>query len=228
MNLALILSIETSTKVCSVALHKNGKVLSKQLHQIEKSHSSLLPSIVIDICKEVNVEFKDLNAIAVSSGPGSYTGLRIGVSTAKGFAYTLGIPLIGIPTLDIMLEAVRGKFQGDFYLCPMMDARRMEVYTQMEDQNGSVVWELQPKILDEETFNSFEKPVYVFGDGMPKFREIVRQDNLIFIDDIYPDAVYMGRMAFEHFQKAKFEDVAYFEPNYLKEWRTTTPKKQLI
>lgn len=228
MNLALILSIETSTKVCSVALHKNGEVLSKQLHQIEKSHSSLLPSIVIDICKEVNVAFEDLNAIAVSSGPGSYTGLRIGVSTAKGFAYTLGIPLIGIPTLDIMLEAVRGKFQGDFYLCPMMDARRMEVYTQMEDQNGSVVWELQPKILDEETFNAFEKPVYVFGDGMPKFREIVQQDNLIFIDDIYPDAVYMGRMAFEHFQKAKFEDVAYFEPNYLKEWRTTTPKKQLI
>lgn len=226
--MALILSIETSTRVCSVALHENGSMLSSQLHQVEKSHSSLLPSIAIDICKEVDVEFKDLNAIAVSSGPGSYTGLRIGVSTAKGFAYTLGIPIIGIPTLDIMLEAVRGNFQGDFYLCPMMDARRMEVYTQMEDQNGAVVWELQPKILDNETFEAFKKPVYLFGDGMPKFREIVQQDNLIFIDDIYPDAANMGRMAYEHFQNEVFEDVAYFEPNYLKEWRTTSPKKQLI
>ena len=159
---------------------------------MEKSHSALLPGIAIDICKEVAVDFKDLNAIAVSEGPGSYTGLRIGISTAKGFAYTLRLPLIAVPTLDIISEAVRGKYKGEYHLCPMMDARRMEVYTQMEDQNGDEIWKLQPMILNEHSFSMFDKPVYLFGDGMPKFRKIAHQDNLIFIDDIYPDAAHMG------------------------------------
>ena len=102
----------------------------------------------------------------------------------------------------------------------------MEVYLQIEDKSGEVIWDLQPKILTEETFHEFKKPLYLFGDGMPKFREISKQENLIFIDDIYPDAVNMGRMALEKYHAQSFEDVAYFEPNYLKEWRTTTPKKQ--
>jgi tRNA threonylcarbamoyladenosine biosynthesis protein TsaB len=226
--LALILSIETSTMVCSVALHKNGELLANQVHQVEKSHSSLLPGIGLDVCKEANVTFNDLDAVAVSSGPGSYTGLRIGVSNAKGICYTLKKPFIAIPSLEIMTEAVRGKFLGDHLLCPMMDARRMEVYTQMEDQNGKKIWDLQPRILDENTFNDFKKPLYLFGDGMPKFREIANQDNLIYIDDIFPEAQNMGRLAQEKFDNEDFEDVAYFEPNYLKEWRTTTPKKQLL
>ncbi len=226
--MALILSIETSTRVCSVALHKDGTLLSRQLHQIDKSHSSLLPGIVSEICDEAKVTLKDLNAVAVSEGPGSYTGLRIGVTSAKGFCFALSIPLISIPSLEIMTEAVRKKFKGEFFLCPMMDARRMEVYTQVVNEDDQVVWELQPKILDEQSFSEFTKPVYLFGDGMPKFREIVQQENLIFIDDIYPDAKNMGRLGFEKFQREQFEDLAYFEPNYLKEWRTTTPKKQLI
>lgn len=226
--MALILSIETSTMVCSVALHREGELLANQVHQVEKSHSSLLPRIALDICQEAGVTFKDLDAVAVSSGPGSYTGLRIGVSNAKGICYTLKKPLIAISSLDIMTEAVRGKFLGDHLLCPMMDARRMEVYTQMEDQNGVQVWDLQPKILDENTFQEFEVPLYLFGDGMPKFRSIASQQNLIFIDDIFPDAKNMGRAAFNKFREQLFEDVAYFEPNYLKEWRTTTPKKQLL
>ena len=226
--MALILSIETSTMVCSVALHRNGELLANQVHQVEKSHSSLLPGIGLDVCKEANVTFNDLDAVAVSSGPGSYTGLRIGVSNAKGICYTLKKPLIAIPSLEIMTEAVRGKFLGDHLLCPMMDARRMEVYTQMEDQNGKKIWDLQPRIVDENTFNDFKKPLYLFGDGMPKFREIARQDNQIFIDDIFPEAQNMGRLAHEKFDNEDFEDVAYFEPNYLKEWRTTTPKKQLL
>lgn len=214
--------------VCSVALHRDGELLSSQMHQVEKSHSSLLPGIGLDICKDAKVKFSDLDAVAVSSGPGSYTGLRIGVSTAKGICYTLKKKLIAIPSLDVMTEAVRGKFPGEHFLCPMMDARRMEVYTQMEDQDGTKIWDLQPKILDEDTFSDFNLSLYLFGDGMPKFREIASQENLIFIDDIFPDAVNMGRLAFEKFQNEKFEDVAYFEPNYLKEWRTTTPKKQLL
>lgn len=226
--MALILSIETSTNVCSVALHREGVLVANQVHQVDKSHSSLLPGIVLEICEEAGIALKDVEAVAVSEGPGSYTGLRIGVSTAKGFAYTLRIPIIAIPTLDVYLEAVRGKFKGDFYLCPMMDARRMEVYTKMEDQKGNTVWEVEPKILDENSFAALDKPVYLFGNGMPKFREIVDQENLMFIDDIYPNAANMGRIAWEKYQKEVFEDVAYFEPNYLKEWRTTTPKKQLI
>ncbi len=214
--------------VCSVALHRDGELIANQVHQVEKSHSSLLPGIGLDICKEVGVTFDDLEAVAVSSGPGSYTGLRIGVTTAKGICYTLGKKLISIPSLDVMAEAVRGKFLGDHLLCPMMDARRMEVYTQIENQKGEEVWELAPKILDEDTFKELDLPLYLFGDGMPKFRQIASQENLIFIDDIFPDAMNMGRMAEEKFQEEHFEDVAYFEPNYLKEWRTTTPKKQLL
>lgn len=214
--------------VCSVALHRDGELLANQAHQVEKSHSSLLPGIGLDVCKEADLTFADLDAVAVSSGPGSYTGLRIGVSTAKGICYTLDKKLIAIPSLDVMAEAVRGKFQGNHLLCPMMDARRMEVYTQIEDETGGKVWELTPKILDESTFSEFEKPLYLFGDGMPKFRKIVNQENLIFIEDIFPDALNMGRLAEEKFNREEFEDVAYFEPNYLKEWRTTTPKKQLL
>ncbi len=226
--MAIILSIETSTNVCSVALHKEAKLLANQLHQVEKSHSSLLPGIASEVLEEANLSFDDLNAVAVSGGPGSYTGLRIGVTTAKGFCYAKSIPLIAVDTLDIMIESVAGKFKGDHVLCPMMDARRMEVYTKMVDSNGKLIWELQAKILDEHTFETFEQPVYLFGNGMPKFRDICSQDNLLFIDDIHPDASNMGRLANEKFQSAQFEDVAYFEPNYLKEWRTTTPKKKLV
>ena len=226
--MAVILSIETSTNVCSVALHADGDLISHQVHKVEKSHSSLLPKIVLEICEAVGKTLRDVEAVAISEGPGSYTGLRIGFSTVKGFAYTLGIPAILIPTMDIMLEAVRGKFKGEHYLCAMMDARRMEVYTKMEDQDGQEVWEVQPKILDEHSFSTFKKPVYLFGNGMPKFREIADQENLLFIEDIYPDAQYMGQLAQKQFEQGKFEDVAYFEPNYLKEWRTTTPKKKLL
>lgn len=214
--------------VCSVALHRNGELLSNQLHKVEKSHSSLLPGIGLEVCQEANVEFGDLDAVAVSSGPGSYTGLRIGVSTAKGICFTLNKKLISIPSLDIISESQRDKFSGDYLLCPMMDARRMEVYTQIEDQSGKLIWDLQPKILDENTFNEFEQPLYLFGDGMPKFKEIANQKNLIFIEDVIPNAENMGRLALEKFKNEQFEDVAYFEPNYLKEWRTTTPKKQLL
>ena len=226
--MALILSLETSTDVCSVALHESGELIGHQLHQVEKSHSSLLPGIVLKICDEAGVDMKSLKAVAVSEGPGSYTGLRIGISTAKGFAYTLNTPIIAIPTLDVILEAVRGKFKGDHLLCAMMDARRMEVYLKMEDQAGNEVLATQPMILEEDTFSDYTLPTYLFGNGMPKFKEISSQQNLIFIDEIVPDAANMGSLALSKYQVEDFEDVAYFEPNYLKEWRTTTPKKKLV
>ncbi len=226
--MALILSLETSTDVCSAALHSDGLLISNQTHKIEKSHSSLLPPIVLEICKEANVNLDDINAVAVSGGPGSYTGLRIGISSAKGFAFALDVPVIAVPTMDVMLGAVRGKFKGNYFLCAMMDARRMEVYTKMEDQDGKEVWPLQAKILESNSFEGFNEMIYLFGNGMPKFREITDQPNLVFIDDIYPDASNMGLIAFSKYQSSEFEDVAYFEPNYLKEWRTTTPKKKLV
>lgn len=202
--------------------------MAHQAHQVEKSHSSLLPAIVEEILMEIDKSYQDLSAVAVSSGPGSYTGLRIGVTTAKGFCYSLSIPLIAVDTLDTMLEAVRDKFKGTYSLCPMLDARRMEVYTKLVDDEMKEVWPLQAKILDEKTFSEFKNPVYLFGNGMPKYRKVTNQENLLFIDDIYPDASFMGRLAYEKYLTSQFEDVAYFEPNYLKEWRTTTPKKQLL
>ena len=226
--MALILSLETSTNVCSVALHREGTVLSSQTHNVEKSHSSLLPPIVLEICKEAGLKLKDVDAVAVSEGPGSYTGLRIGVSTAKGFAFSLDIPLIAVPTMDVMLQAVRGKFKGDHLLTAMMDARRMEVYMKTEDQDRKEVLPLQAKILESDSFSAFHETMYVFGNGMPKFRDITDQKNLVFIDNIFPDASSMGALAFSKYQAKEFEDVAYFEPNYLKEWRTTTPKKKLV
>jgi len=220
--------METSTDVCSVALHENGSLIAHRLHKAAKSHSELLPGIVPEICEEAKTTLQALDAVAVSGGPGSYTGLRIGISTAKGFAYSLKIPVIAVPTMDVMLEAVRGKFKGAFFLCAMMDARRMEVYIKVEDQDGIEIREAQPKILDAESFGEFVELGYFFGNGMPKFREITEKTNFIFIDDIFSEARNMGRMAFEKFQSGRFEDTARFEPDYLKEWQTTTPKKKLI
>ncbi len=226
--MALILSIETSTDVCSVALHESGELLASQIHQIEKSHSSLLPGIAGEILEEIDKKFKDLDAVAISAGPGSYTGLRIGITTVKGFCFSMEIPLISVDTLDIFTAAVAGKFKGEYLLCPMLDARRMEVYTKIVSQDLEEIWPLQAKILDESSFKEIQETTYIFGNGMPKFRDISNQENLIFIDEIVPDAKFMGGLAFEKYQQSKFEDVAYFEPNYLKEWRTTTPKKQLL
>lgn len=226
--MALILSLETSTDVCSAAVHDSGELIANQTHKIEKSHSSLLPGIANDVLKDANRTLQEVSAVAVSAGPGSYTGLRIGVTNAKGFCYGMSIPLIAINTLDVMIQAVDGKFQGAFNLCPMMDARRMEVYTKMVDQDLNEMWPLQAKILDPDSFGDVEQSTYLFGNGMSKFRDIVTQANLIFIEDIFPDASNMGKLAFEKYQDGNFEDVAYFEPDYLKEWRTTTPKKKLL
>lgn len=226
--MALILSIETSTNVCSVALHDAGELVKNQVHQVDKSHSSLLPGIAGDILAEAKLQYADLKAVAVSEGPGSYTGLRIGITTAKGLCYANEIPLISVGTLDAMIQAVHEKMKGEHFLCPMMDARRMEVYMKVVNDQLEDTWPQEAKILEENMFSEFSKPIYVFGNGMPKFAEIVSQDNLIFIDDVFPDAAHMGKLAYAKFQASNFENVAYFEPNYLKEWRTTTPKKQLL
>lgn len=221
------MSIETSTKVCSVAIHQDGVFLSGQIHHVEKSHSSLLPGIALDTLKKEGLSLQEMDAFAASGGPGSYTGLRIGVSTIKGFCYTLEKPMIAVSSLETMVAVLRGRFKGHYLLCPMMDARRMEVYTYLESASGKSIWREQAKVLDANTFEDFTEPVYIFGDGMPKFRSIAEQENLRFIDEIFPDAKNMGEIVERKYREKDFEDVAYYEPNYLKEWQTTTPKKRL-
>ena len=208
-------------------MHEDGALLAGECHQIEKSHASLLPGIANEVVKKAGKRLKDLAAVAVSSGPGSYTGLRIGVTNAKGLCYGLDIPLISVGTLDVLSAAVRDRLKGEFFLCPMLDARRMEVYTKLVDQDDQVIWETQPKILDASSLSDIDGITYVFGDGMPKFREVATSDQLVFIADIFPDASNMGELAFRKFQNSAFEDIAYFEPNYLKEWRTTSPTNRL-
>lgn len=222
--MALILSIETSTPICSVAVHLNDKLLVKSSLHVNQSHSSSLHLLITNTLKGLNKRPSDLDAIAISKGPGSYTGLRIGVSSAKGLCYSLGIPLIAISTLEAMAEGI--KKYTNHYLCPMLDARRMEVYTALFDQNGKVLMATQPLILDQESFSNYlsNNRICFFGDGSNKWKEVVASQNAFFIDSVVPDAEFVGQLAVKEFNTQSFEDLAYFEPSYLKEFRATKPK----
>ena len=226
--MALLLGIETSTNSCSVALHQNEKLLAGKQHFAEKSHASLLPGIAENLLKEAGVAYRDLDGVAVSAGPGSYTGLRVGAASAKAFCYALEIPLLAVGTLDIMVAGVMGRFKGVHYLCPMLDARRMEVYTKLADHQANEIRPACAVVPDPHIFAEWKEPVYVFGNGMPKFRNIAFKKNLIFVDGEYPDARHMGRPAYRKFQQSLFENIVLFEPYYLKKWQTTTRKKSLF
>lgn len=224
--MAKILSIETATKVCSVAVHFEGTLVAEQTYHLEKSHSSLLPQIVKETLVNCEIGLQELDAFAVSEGPGSYTGLRIGVTTAKGLAYATGKKLIGVPTLAAMHRQLR-KTIKEGYFCPMIDARRMEVYCQLFDRDKEI-WETTPLIVKEGSFADFDsQPLYLFGDGAKKTREVLKQDNLVWVPDIHPSAVEIGGLAEERYQNNLFEEVAYYEPFYLKEFQTKPAKKLL-
>lgn len=225
--MSLILGIETATKMCSVALSdENGLLAFKEVGG-EYSHAENLNSFIADICKDAGKELRDIDGIAVSKGPGSYTGLRIGVSAAKGFCFALNIPLISVDTLQAMAKSQN--HQNVLY-CPMIDARRMEVYTALYDTEGNKIEDISAKIIDE---NSFKKEfknnrIIFFGDGAEKCRTILESNpNAIFISDVHPSAKFINELAIEKFNKKEFEDVAYFEPFYLKDFIATTPKKLL-
>jgi tRNA threonylcarbamoyladenosine biosynthesis protein TsaB len=223
--MARILSLETSTKVCSIALHDDGKLVADQTYHLEKSHSSLLPHIAKELLANCEIELSSVDAFAVSSGPGSYTGLRIGVTTAKGLAYASNKPLISVSTLHAMLHQVQKVHPENAYFCPMIDARRMEVYCLLAD-HGKQEWEISPLIVESNSFEEFtEKPLYLFGDGAMKTKEVLTQDNLIWLPNIHTSAKEIGELAEEKFLKSEFEDVAYFEPFYLKEFQTKPAKK---
>ncbi len=198
------------------------------------SHSSSLAVLINEGFKITKLESKQLNAVAVSKGPGSYTGLRIGVSTAKGICYGAGIPLIAVPTLDIMaigviLEKITGEEIENSLLCPMIDARRMEVYNALYNNIGKRQTEITADIIDEKSyFDALNKQkVYFFGDGAEKCKDVIKHENAIFLENVYPSAKYMLQIANQHFNEQQFEDVAYFEPFYLKDFIATIPKKNI-
>lgn len=236
--MALLLHIETSTAVCSVALGKDGKLLALKETKEGMKHASHLSVFINQILKENKLVPTDLNGVAISMGPGSYTGLRIGVSTAKGICYGANLPLIAINTLQAMTkplqknEALQAQLKkpNEAYYCPMIDARRMEVYTAFFNDKIDLVKDISADIIDENSYaKELEKrEIIFFGDGSSKCKEIIKSKNGIFLDEVTPSAVGMIELAEAKFQNQEFEDVAYFEPFYLKDFVATTPKKNIF
>lgn len=223
--MALILSVETATKVCSVALHDQGNIIAiKELH-LDKSHAEFLVPIIKDIIHSAGLKMSDLKAIAFSEGPGSYTGLRIGSSTVKGLCYAMGIPLISVPTLEAMVNQIKGPLTQNVLLCPMLDARRMEVYSALYDRHYQNVMPVQPVIIDVDSFSQYfnENQIVFFGNGAVKCKGVIN-DKAIYLENIHPSATSVGILGYAKYLNNDFEDVAYFEPFYLKEFRPTTPK----
>ncbi len=228
--MALILCIETSTTSCSIALAKNGQVVALKENNEGLNHSVLAAPYIEEILKEYNIEIKNLDAVAVSMGPGSYTGLRIGVSLAKGLCYGAKIPLISIPTLQALTINAAAKVNDPEALyIPMIDARRMEVYSAVCKANGEQITETEAIIVESNFYEEYinKGKVYLFGNGCTKTKEILTSPNIIFIDNIETSATGCAPIAERKFQAGKFENVAYFEPFYLKDFIATTPKKRL-
>jgi len=221
----IILSLETSTKTCSVALHQEGKLISEQNLHLENSHSSVISPMIQQTLENVGIAMSHVDAIAVSQGPGSYTGLRIGVSTAKGIAYALGIPLIGVSSLHAMsLEVIKHTKKTNIY--PMIDARRMEVYTMQLDSTGAILREPYALILDENTFDN--QQVVLFGNGSDKCVDLFKEKpNVEIIPGITPSAKNIGALAMEKFNANDFENLAEFEPFYLKAFYSPKAKNPL-
>ena len=216
----IILNIETATKNCSVALSKNGDTIAcKEIAEQGYSHAEKLHVFIEELLKETELNFHDLNAVAVSKGPGSYTGLRIGVSAAKGLCYALNIPLISIDTLSILAHQIQIK---DGLIVPMIDARRMEVYSAVFDSKNIKIREVQAEILTHESFLNYAEIINFVGDCNEKAKTVLQQPNFLFHDNcMYPSANEMSQLSYEKFQGKDFEDVAYFEPFYLKDFMMT-------
>ena len=225
--MACILSIESSTQTCSIAVSVNGKLVWNKESTESFSHSTVLGVFVDDAIRFIRSNHFLLDGVAVSEGPGSYTGLRIGVSLAKGLCYGLDIPLIALPTLKIMASRF---IPSSSYLCPMIDARRMEVYSTIYDGNLNEIEPVRAIIIDEDSFRDWlcQKEIIFFGDGADKCKAIIRSSNAVFADGVYPTASDMIDEAEKAFLRKKFVDIAYFEPFYLKEFQATTPKNKVI
>lgn len=229
MSLPIILHIETSTNVCSVALSEGTNCLFFKSNDEGMNHAALLSVFIAEAMEVLKTTSKQLDAVAVSSGPGSYTGLRIGVSTAKGMCYGLDIPLIAISTLEVLTTQALGSIekQEEALFCPMIDARRMEVYAAFYNTKGELHREISADIIDADSYTEIldKQVVYFFGNGAEKCKNTLTHPNARFIDGMFPLAENMILLAEKAYNERQFVDVAYFEPFYLKEFHTTTPKK---
>jgi len=229
--MALILSLETATSVCSAALHDNGKLLASSEYHVPQSTASKLSVLIDQLFKLADIQPSQLSAVAVSAGPGSYTGLRIGVATAKGFCYALNIPLIAINTLELMTYQViaQHSFSDNALLCPMLDARRMEVYTLLSGADLKVIEPTEAKVIDELSYQSWleKNKILFFGNGSDKCKEMIRHENAVFISSVTPSAAKLGEMAFQKFNLSRFEDLATYEPYYLKDFIVKKPKSSV-
>ncbi len=235
--MALILHIETATDVCSVALSNENGLIDIRESTEGRSHASVLTVFIDELLKRNTIVVSDLHAIAVSMGPGSYTGLRIGVSVAKGLCYGGGIPLIALPTLQSMVFGFFRQQKGnpemtssDAFYCPMIDARRLEVYTALFSRQGEFASETIAEIINEHSFENIlaNQIVYFFGNGSNKCSGIITHPNARFIPGLNPSAQDMIALSQQLYQKKEFKDVAYFEPFYLKDFVATTPKNKVL
>lgn len=236
--MALILNIETSTEVCSVSLAENGQLLFKKESIDGMNHSRLLTVFIEDLFAENNILINTIDAVAVSKGPGSYTGLRIGVSVAKGLCYGLNIPLISVNSLEILgIYATQNLAKYDLsnddnsvLFCPMIDARRMEVYTALYNSSGDEIQPVSAEIIDENFLSEkFENHTIMFlGNGAEKCKNLINHKNALFEGPFTTSAEYMQTISEEKFRKNEFEDVAYFEPFYLKNFVATIPRNKIF
>lgn len=223
--MSFILNIETATKNCSVSIAKDGEtIVCNELADEGYSHAEKLHVFIEEVIAKAGISAQDLNAVAVSQGPGSYTGLRIGVSAAKGLCYALNIPLIAVDTLKT-LASQAGVTDGK--IVPMLDARRMEVYSAIFNSDLTVERAIQAEIIDENSFQEYKEKLYFVGDCADKCKSVLTKDNFVFLENIkYPSAQAMSKISFEKYQKSDTVDVAYFEPYYLKDFMIAPPKKQ--
>ena len=215
--MSIILNIETATKNCSVALAKEGKTIAcKEIAEQNFSHAEKLHVFIEELLAENNLQFSDLNAIAVSQGPGSYTGLRIGVSSAKGFCYALNIPMIAIDTLQLLAKQIQIE---EGIIIPMIDARRLEVFSAFYDKNHNQIRNTQAEIIDETSYQEITETIHLVGDGTEKFKNTLIDTKFVFHSDVvFPSANEMSQLSFDKYQIRDFVDVAYFEPYYLKDF----------
>ena len=224
----IILHIETSTNICSIAVSENGQCLFSKSDSEGMNHAALLSVFIAEAMEFLKSTSKKPDAVAVSSGPGSYTGLRIGVSTAKGLCYGLDIPLIAVSTLEVLTAYALQitETTANSLFCPMIDARRMEVYAAIYNQEGIIQREISADIIDENSYSEILERhiVYFFGNGAEKCKATLTHVNARFIDGMYPLAENMIVLAEKAYNENKFVDVAYFEPFYLKEFYTTAAK----
>ena len=217
-----ILCVDTSSFICSVSVFENLSLISSNSTEVEKSHSKFIIQLIDQSLKDANIKINEVDAFAVSMGPGSYTGLRIGVSTIKGLCYSLEKPLISINTLEILSKSALNHINNynDFFICPMIDARRMEVFTKMLDNDFNEVEKDKALILDDKSFNDIGggKSIYFFGDGSNKFQKITNNKNFHFIDNIISSSKHMGELANIKYENNQFENLTTFEPFYIKDF----------